>query len=433
MADDASPDPVAIMRSREYQRLLVFAAILGVPISTAAYFFIRGTVNLQTYVYQKLPGHLGFDKTPDWWPIPLLFIAGAIVGCIVKYLPGKGGEIPVEGLGAGSISKPNMLIGILIAAFASIGLGAVVGPEAPLIALGGGLAYWAITSAKGDAPEKSKTVFAAGGSFAAISALFGNPLLASFLMLESIGLGGQTAALVLIPGLLSAGVGTLIFIGFDHISGFASASLEIPVLPHIGAPTFGEFGYAIAIGIVVAIVGTFIRAAALRLVPYVSKQAILLTALFGVAIAILAMLFSHFTDHAQSYVLFSGESALPVLIKDSATFSVGALLMLLACKGIAYCLAISSFRGGPVFPSLFLGTALGIALSHLPGLEMVPAIAMGIGAMSVVMLRLPFTSVLLASLLVSSDSLNVMPLVIVTVVVAFVVSLRINARDSAHA
>jgi hypothetical protein len=43
----------------------------------------------------------------------------------------------------------------------------------------------------------------------------------------------------------------------------------------------------------------------------------------------------------------------------------------------------------------------------------------------VVMLRLPLTSVLLATLLLSSDSLQVTPLVIVAVVVAYVLSARL--------
>jgi H+/Cl- antiporter ClcA len=50
---------------------------------------------------------------------------------------------------------------------------------------------------------------------------------------------------------------------------------------------------------------------------------------------------------------------------------------------------------------------------------------MGIGAMSAVMLRLPLTSVLLATLLLASDGLAVMPLVIVAVVVAYMVSARL--------
>ena len=94
--------------------------------------------------------------------------------------------------------------------------------------------------------------------------------------------------------------------------------------------------------------------------------------------------------------------------------------MLLVCKCLAYSLSLSSFRGGPVFPSMFLGAAGGVALSHLPGLPLVAGVAMGIGAMCVVMLKLPLTSVLLATLLLFSDGLAVMPLVIVAVVVAHV-------------
>jgi len=93
-----------------------------------------------------------------------------------------------------------------------------------------------------------------------------------------------------------------------------------------------------------------------------------------------------------------------------------------ACKAVAYSVSMSGFRGGPVFPAMFVGAAGGIALSHLPGLEPIPAAAMGIGAMCAVMLRLPMTSVLLATVLLTTDGLAVMPVVIVAVVVAYVAS-----------
>ncbi len=95
-------------------------------------------------------------------------------------------------------------------------------------------------------------------------------------------------------------------------------------------------------------------------------------------------------------------------------------MLLVVCKGVAYAVSMSGFRGGPVFPAMFVGAVGGIALSHLPGLEPIPAAAMGIGAMCAVMLRLPMTSVLLATVLLTSDGLAVMPVVIVAVVVAYV-------------
>jgi H+/Cl- antiporter ClcA len=128
-------------------------------------------------------------------------------------------------------------------------------------------------------------------------------------------------------------------------------------------------------------------------------------------------------------VLFSGQSALPSLIAHASGYPVGALLLLLACKSLAYGVSLAAFRGGPVFPSLFIGAAGGIAISHLPGLTMVAAMAMGIGAMCAVMLRLPLTSVLLATLLLYSDGVAVMPLVIVAVVVAYVGSAWLAPGD----
>ena len=48
----------------------------------------------------------------------------------------------------------------------------------------------------------------------------------------------------------------------------------------------------------------------------------------------------------------------------------------------------------------FIGAAAGMAAADLPGLSLVPAIAMGIGAMCAAMLGLPLTSTLLATVLV---------------------------------
>jgi hypothetical protein len=157
----------------------------------------------------------------------------------------------------------------------------------------------------------------------------------------------------------------------------------------------------------------------------------LLTPLVGLAVAGLAIAFAAGTGKGSSEVLFSGQSALGPFVSGSASYTVGALILLLACKGLAYGVSLSGFRGGPTFPALFLGAAGGVALSHLPGLPLVDGVAMGIGAMSVVMLRLPLTSVLLASLLLATDGVAVMPLVIVAVVVAYVISARFTPSPAA--
>lgn len=97
-------------------------------------------------------------------------------------------------------------------------------------------------------------------------------------------------------------------------------------------------------------------------------------------------------------------------------------MLLFVGKALVYGLSLSAFRGGPVFPSMFIGATLGIAASSLPGMDLASAIAMGIGAMCATMLRLPLTSTLLATLLLGVDGVAVTPQVVVAVAVAFVLT-----------
>jgi H+/Cl- antiporter ClcA len=425
-----SPDPAAVLRSRSYVGLLVLAAILGVPISAAAYGFLALVAGLQEWLFSDLPEALGLGGAAWWWPLPLLSLAGILVGLTIRYLPGRGGHVPADGFKAGGAPSPIELPGIAIAALATLSLGAVLGPEAPLIALGAGLAGWAVRLARRDAPAQATTVVAAAGSFAAISTLLGSPLLGAFLLMEASGLAGPTLGLVLVPGLVAAGVGSLIFVGLDNWTGLGTFSLALPDLPPFGQPHLVHFGWALAIGVAAAVLGTGIRRLALALRPHVERRLLLATPLAGMAVAGLAIVYAEASGHSSSEVLFSGQDALGPLVSQSASYSVGALLLLIACKGLAYSASLASFRGGPVFPAMFLGAAGGVALSHLPGLPLVAGVAMGIGAMCVVMLNLPITSVLLATLLLASDGLAVMPLVIVAVAVAYVASARLTPAPS---
>src|ERR1700684_19905 len=94
-----------------------------------------------------------------------------------------------------------------------------------------------------------------------------------------------------------------------------------------------------------------------------------------------AVLFNGVTGKGADQFLFSGQNQVGPFVHHAAAYSIGALLLLLACKGIGYGVCLSCFRGGPIFPSIFIGAVGGAAMSHLPGLPLVPALGMGIGAM----------------------------------------------------
>jgi H+/Cl- antiporter ClcA len=128
------------MRSGAYRMLLAVAALIGLVVSAASWAFLELVHELQVWVYEDLPGQLGLSSHPVWWPLPWLALAGAVTAFAIARLPGHGGHVPAEGLKTGGEpTLPVELPGVLLAAAATLGLGLVLGPEAPLIALGGGL------------------------------------------------------------------------------------------------------------------------------------------------------------------------------------------------------------------------------------------------------------------------------------------------------
>ena len=420
-APAAPADPLALVKTKSYVVLLFFGAIVGVPIAFIAYFFQKWVAETQNWLYSTFPKQIGFVGTPVWWPIPLLIVGGAIVALAILYLPGTGGHVAVFGFKPGGGTLPIDLPGIILAAFATLASGAVLGPEAPLVAMGAGFAVLFIHLIRRDAPAMAVTVIGAAGSFAAISTLLGSPIVAAFLLMEAAGLGGPMLGIVMLPGLLAAGVGALIFVGLNSWTGYGTFSLAISNIPPFAHPSGKEFLWAVVIGVAAAVVGTTIRRIGLLLLPLVERRRVLVTPLIGLAVGLLAVAFVEGTGKPVSYMLFSGQSALSPFLEHAGTFTVGALALLLVTKGLAYGGCLSGFRGGPVFPGLFLGAVGGTLLSHLPGLPMIAGAAMGIGALLTVMLNgMPLTSVLLVEVIFPSDAIALAPIVIVAVVTSYV-------------
>ena len=422
----AAPDPAQIVKTNEWAALLVFGALIGVPVAAVAYGFLKVVAEAQKFLFTTLPEDLGWGSAPAWWPIPVLALGGLLTALAISRLPGTAGHKPAEGLkvGGGPV-MPIEMPGVILASLATLCFGFVLGPEAPLIAIGSGLGVIAVRLIKRDAPMQATVVIAVAGSFGAVSALLGSPLVGAFLLMEASGLAGAMMSAVLLPGLLAAGIGSLVFVGLNSWTGWGTLSLAVPDIPPFTSPTFAEFLWAIAIGLMAPLVGTAIRRLALVLQPIIERRRVALMPLVGVAVGGLAVAFAQATDKGASEVLFSGQNSLPALIQDAATWSVGSLVLLVLLKSLAYSLSLSSFRGGPVFPGMFIGAAGGMALSHLPGLPMIAGVAIGIAAMTTAMLGLPFTAVLLTALFLSADGLQLMPLAIVAAVVSFAVSVRI--------
>ena len=415
--------------------LLVLAALVGLLVSAASWCFLEGVHELQVWVYQDLPGEVGYHSAPVWWPLPWVALAGLLTAIAVLRLPGHGGHVPAEGLKSGGAPiRPIDLPGVLLAAAATLGFGLVLGPEGPLLALGLGLGTLAMRLVRRDAPEQAVGLIAAAGSFAAVSSIFGSPVIGAVLVIEAAGLGGATLPLVLLPGLLAAGVGSLVFIGLGSFSGFSTAAWQLSPfpLPPFGGPGWADFGWTILLAVATAVTVFAIMELARWGKRVVDQNPLLLTIAAGLAVGGLAIAFAEATDKSPDAVLFSGQEAFGTLFGQAATISLTTLTLLLLFKGLAWSISLGNFRGGPTFPAIFLGVVAGLMAQHLPGFAETQAVAALIGAACVSVLRLPLSSVMIASLLSIKAGLAVAPLIVVAVVVAYLTSEALTAYVDAR-
>jgi hypothetical protein len=259
-------------------------------------------------------------------------------------------------------------------------------------------------------------------------------VIGAVLVLEAAGLGGPMLSVVLLPGLMASGIGSLVFIGLGSWSGFSTAawSLSPFPLPAYGGPGWGDFAWTVALSVAVAVATFGVVELAHLVNRVVQRRTFVLTIVAGLAVGGLAIAFAEATVYEPQAVLFSGENAFSTLFASAGTISVSALALLVVFKGLAWSISLSSFRGGPTFPAIFLGVVAGLLAAHLPGYSATPAVAALVGASCVSVLRLPLASVLIATLLSAKAGLEVAPLVVIAVVVAYLTSEALTAYVDAR-
>ena len=403
--------------SREYLGLLGTACLIGIPVSLVAFGFLAALHEAEHAVWVHMPEALGYESPPWWWPIPSLAIAGVLVGSAIRFLPGVGGHVPIDGLGTTPVA-PRHLPSIVCAAFAGLSLGVVLGPEAPLIALGSALPLILAYPLGVRTESQAARVLAVAGATAAVAAIFGSPLVAAVFILEAAGLAGPQMARLILPCLLSSGVGALLFTGLGQTTGLETASLGLPDLSGPPRPDVPDLLWTIPLAVVVAVVvrGTHVVGAwvAGRAATSPLRMAVVACSM----IAICASAYSLLTDRSPYEVASSGQSTLGELVGNADDWTTTALVLVLVLKGLAYGVALGALRGGPVFPAVFLGAAAGVLVADLPGYGLVPALAAGMAAATAAVLPLPVSAAVLVVLLLGPNAAAMTPIVLISVVVA---------------
>jgi len=410
------------LSGHQYLRLVALGALIGIPAALLASVFLAFVHDLEHWLWTDLPDAIGVSS-PPWYLVIGLPVVGAFVVVLARrFLPGDGGHSPLDGIGGGFVPVVNGP-GIAVAAIGTLSFGAVLGPEAPLIAIGA-IAGVAVTSFV-KLGEKERAVVATAGSFSAISALFGGPIVGGMLMVEG---GLEMGALllpVLLPGFVAAAVGYVIFIGFGHWGALSTQSLTVPNLPEYSGLHELDLVTGILVGFTSALAIVAVRklatAVAGREKVHVSMPVLLISG--GLAVGLLAQTADWLGADSQE-VLFSGQASIPQVV---ATSSTKILLVLLLAKAIAYAISLGcGFRGGPVFPAIFIGIAIAMFFEIWFSVSPTLAVAVGAAGGMAATTRLLITPALFASLLVGQAGLDAVPAAVLAAAAAW---LTVTALD----
>jgi H+/Cl- antiporter ClcA len=395
------------LRTKTYLGLLLAASGIGVVIALATLAFLGAYSGLKDVVWEELPEALGVDPHP-WYAIAVTTLGGLAVGLLLTVVPGKGGPGPAEGHGIGIESvPPSHAAGMVLVSLVSLVAGASLGPEAALLAVA--VAVGGIVAERARRADLV-SVFGMSGVGSLLAGLLGSPVAPAVMVIEVTKRIGHNLYVFLVPVLVASVVGLLTF---EAILDGPLLTLE---LPSYGGIELGNVGAAIAVGAVGALAG-LLTIAVFRVVGGAFRRVgstVVRATLGGLAIGLVALA-------AGEETLFSGEHELEVLLADPEAYGVGTLLLLVLGKMLAFSVSLEcGFRGGRIFPVLFIGATIGFAATAIfESIPLAVSVACGMTGAAVALIRLPIFVILLVASLAAPTTI---PLVVLAAVVGYVLT-----------
>lgn len=410
-------------RSGSVPSYLGLGFIIGAAVLAALGVFLYLYHQGEHLVWDALPHALGMDKATEWLVIVILMATGIVVA-LIRHLPGGDGHDPIDGFATQPFGVPELLK-VLGMAVASLAGGIVLGPEAPMIAICVSIPF--LLRKHLTVPFNEKTgwwataivtvVAAAAVTFAPLG---GWPAGIAVVLFTGAACLGPTGKIRLVAGALA-----LIAIRFMQSEGLLSHfQLELSKPPSGSGFTWAALGWAIPIGAVGGLLAVAIR----KIGRFTQHRAdirppIIVLPVMGFLIGVCAAAYSAITHNDVTDILFDGEASLQPLANKTGTVTVSVLLLMILFKSIAYGLSLGSgFRGGPVFPSLFVGACLGLlGATVLPGTPPLAGYAMGMAAVCAGVLGSIPVAVILVIWILAQGGLSTIPVVVVAAAIAFAV------------
>jgi H+/Cl- antiporter ClcA len=392
-----------------YYRLMVYAAVFGAPASllTAGYI----TLYNQGVKFFGQPSFYIFNI--NFWPLILLSIAGIFIGLAIKFFGQHGGLGVAQRQYAqtGHLDYRN-LPSIILQAFIALWSGAAVGPEGPLVFLTGGVGSFISDRLRLQKDEVQVLVYSAiAGAF---GGFFGSPVVGAVGAFEYMYIRELDLYRHLIPGLIAAEVGYGVYFALLHTS-----YLGIYSFPNYASPHLIDLGYALLVGVIAGVIGIMFKII-FGLMHLVfgrvdnNKRPIIRAMIGGVLIGLIGSFLP--------LTLYSGQNQLLEIIHNPAAFGIGLLLLMMLVKALLTSTSFATgFEGGPVFPLLFIGGTLGLALSEI--LTFIPqgvGVTAGMAGVACAVFPLPLTIALLLGLL--GGQTDLLPVIVIGAVTGFIVS-----------
>ena len=414
-------DPQA--RPGAYIKLLGLVALLGLITALITFVFIALVHQGTNLVWEEAALALNMD--PRLFTIAVCTLGGLLVGLLVKLFGDHTGifaEVMLEFGKTGRFDYRNAP-GIVITAFVSLISGASLGPEAPLADACGGLGT--LVSDRMKLNEQETRTMGYSGISGMLAAFITSPFGGALLGLESAqgGTGGRMAYFwVLFPSLLSSAVATIVFV---LLSGaFFETLYRFPAYD----PRLTDLFYAAPLGLIGGAVGLLFMISLQRLkglFEFMKSRVVLRGLIGGLGMGFIGALLP--------LTLFSGEAETVELIARSAEIGVAMLIVLAFAKLFATSLLLATgWKGGYIFPIMFAGVALGLAVSLLfPSVPVPVAVAATMAGALVAALKAPLFAALFTSALVQKETGAVIAIaVVVSALLTALLALR-NARRAA--
>ena len=379
-------------RARTMLLLSLPAVAIGIASSLILIVVMKIASVLQNLLWQRLPGTLGIAQDSPLWIIGVLTLTGIAVGLVIRFSQGHAGPDPACEPLIGAPVPPSALPGLIVALILGLAGGVSLGPEHPIMTVNIALAVAIGARLLPRVNRMEWTILASAGT---IGALFGTPVAAALIFSQTLN-GSSEVPLWdrLFAPLMAAAAGALTTGLFFH--------------PHFSLPIahYGQMEMTdILSGAIVAAIAIAAGMVAVWCLPrlhammHQMKNPVLVLGIGGFILGFLGVI-------GGPVSLFKGLDEMQQMVANQA-FSTSDYFLLAVIKLAALVVAAASgFRGGRIFPAVFVGVALGLMLhEHVPAVPAAITVSCAILGIVLVVTRDGWLSLFMAAVVVPNTTL----------------------------